>query len=423
MSALSRRLRHTFRALGHRDFRTFFFGQWVSVTGTWMQTTALAWLVYRLTHSPLTLGALAAARFGPSLVAAPLAGVVADRFPRRTLVLVTQSLSLAQATTLSALTLTGTVRVWHLLVLAFLGGAVDTLDMPARQTLQVDLVGIEDLQSAVSLNSSAFNAGRMVGPAIAGVLVAAYGEAVCFAFNAASYVAVLIALLTIRPVPAVPASHASWREELVEGWRYAWRTPRVRLILFAVAITSGFGLSYTALMPVFAGDVLHAGPRGFGVLLAAGGCGAIVGALLAGSRRSSAGAGVLVALGQGALGLGLVALGTIRNFAVAVATMVVIGISVALQLSTSNGFLQTTSPPQLRGRAVALYLWLFAGLAPIGALLAGAVAERAGAPATVAGVGAVCVVSAVVVAREVGARWRGSQQVDVGRGEGFGDEG
>jgi MFS family permease len=422
MTALSRRLQHTFRALGHRDFRTFFFGQWVSVTGTWMQTTALAWLVYRLTHSPLMLGVLAAARFGPSLVAAPLAGVIADRFPRRTLVLMTQSLSLAQATLLSVLTVTGTVRVWHVLVLAFLGGAVDTLDMPARQTLQVDLVGIEDLQSAVSLNSFAFNAGRMVGPALAGLLVAGYGEAACFAFNAVSYLAVLIALMTIRPVPAVAVSSGSWRADLVEGWRYAWRTPRVRLVLLAVAITSGFGLSYAALMPVFAGDVLHAGPRGFGVLLAAGGCGAMVGALLAASRRSNASAGVLVAAGQGALGLGLVALGTIRNFQVVAAVMMLIGISVAIQLTTSNGFLQTSAPPRMRGRAVALYLWLFAGLAPIGALLAGAIAERAGAPATVAGAGAVCVVSALVVGREVSATWRGSLQMDGSSREAFGDE-
>ena len=226
MGQLASRLAHAFRALRHRPFRVYWIGQWLSVNGTWMQTTAQAWLVYRLTDSPLVLGVLSAVRFGPALVGSPIAGVLTDRLPRRLVVLSTQSLSLGQATLMAALTLSGTIRVWHVLLLAFFQGVVDTLDTPARQTLQVDIVGVEDLQSAVSLNASAFNAARMVGPALAGVLVAAWGEGVCFAVNAFSYLAVLVALLTIRtPRCAVPP-RARLRAELAEGVRYAWGEQR-----------------------------------------------------------------------------------------------------------------------------------------------------------------------------------------------------
>jgi MFS family permease len=401
MGQLASRLRHAFRALRHRGFRVYWVGQWVSVNGTWMQTTAQAWLVYRLTGSPLVLGLLSAARFGPSLVGAPIAGVVTDRFPRRLLVLLTQSASLVQASLMAALTLSGAVRVWHVLVLALLQGIVDTLDMPARQTLQFDIVGVEDLQSAVSLNSTAFNAARMVGPALAGVLVAAYGEGVCFAVNAASYLAVLVALLMIRTHPALVAPSGSIRSHLVEGLRYAWGDPQVRTILGAVAVTSVFGLSYMTLLPVFARDVLHAGAPGYGVLLASAGLGAVFGALGAAARRGTRRTRAIMALGQGVLGVGLVALALTRHLAAATGWLVLVGLGVAIQLTTTNGFLQTTAPDHLRGRAVSLYIWLFSGLSPIGGLAAGWVAEHAGAPWTTAGAGAACVLSAMFLGFEM----------------------
>jgi MFS family permease len=395
------RLRHAFRALRHRGFRVYWVGQWISVNGTWMQTTAQAWLVYRLTGSPLALGLLSAARFGPSLVGAPIAGVVTDRFPRRLLVLLTQSASLIQASLMAALTLSGAVRVWHVLVLAFLQGIVDTLDMPARQTLQFDIVGIEDLQSAISLNTTAFNAARMVGPALAGVLVAAYGEGVCFAVNATSYLAVLVALLMIRTHPAALAASGSIRSHLIEGLRYAWGNPQVRLILAGVAVTSAFGLSYMTLLPVFARDVLHSGARGFGVLMASAGLGAVFGALGAAARRGTRAARAFMALGQGALGVGLVALALTRHLAAAAGWLVLVGLGVAIQLSTTNGFLQTTAPDHLRGRAVSLYIWLFSGLSPIGGLAAGWVAEHAGATWTAAGAGVACVLFATLMGLEM----------------------
>jgi MFS family permease len=393
------RLRHVFRALRHADFRLFWVGQWISVTGTWMQTMALSWLVYKLTDSPAALGFLTAVRFGPSLFGSPFAGVLADRVSKRSLVLATQTASLLQASALAFLTLSGHVKLWHVLALALIQGISDMVDMPARQTLQVDLVGVEDLQSAVSLNSTAFNAGRMLGPALAGVVVAEWGEGLCFALNAASYLAVLIALLTIRPRLEPRRLHRSVLTEIGEGFQYAWNEPAVRSILIGVAVTSAVGLSYSTLLPVLARDVLHAGARGYGFLLAGAGCGAIAGALLAAARRGGRALAVNQ-LGQAALGVGLMALGVAPTLPVAVAVMGLVGLAVAVQLSTTNGFLQTTAPPALRGRVVSLYTWLFAGLAPLGALPVGLLAERIGAPRTAIGAGVLCVVSALLLAAE-----------------------
>ncbi len=401
MGRFASRMSHAFRAMRHRQFRVFWIGQWLSVNGTWMQTTAQAWLVYRLTDSPMMLGLLSVVRFGPALVGAPVAGVLTDRLPRRLLVLGTQSVSLVQASVLAALTLTGAIRVWQILALALFQGVVDTLDTPARQTLQVDIVGVEDLQSAVSLNSSAFNAARMVGPALAGVLVALWGEGVCFAINAASYLAVLVALLTIRIEEQPSSSRGSLWGELAEGLRYAWGDPQVRMMLAAIAVTSGFGLSYATLLPVFAREVLHGGVRGFGLLMASGGMGAVFGALASATRRGAGHTGTIMAAGQGLLGIGLIALACTRSLAVAAAWMVMIGLGIAIQLSTTNGFLQTTAPPHMRGRVVSLYIWLFSGLSPIGGFVAGWVAERAGAPWTAAGAGAACVLSAGLTCGEM----------------------
>jgi len=401
MGAIASRTSHAFRALRHRDFRVYWVGQWLSVNGTWMQTTAQAWLVYRLTDSPLMLGLLSVFRFGPALVGSPIAGVLSDRLPRRRVVLATQTLSLVQASVLAALTLTGTVRVWQVLVLALIQGVVDTVDTPSRQTLQVDIVGVEDLQSAVSLNSSAFNAARMVGPAVAGVLVAVWGEGVCFAANAVSYLAVLVALLTIRTGAQPRTGGASLRTELTEGMRYVWHDHRVRMMLAAIAVTSGVGLSYTTLLPVFARDVLRGGVTGFGLLMSSAGLGAVFGALAAAARRGTRHAGLVVAAGQASLGVGLVALAATRSLAVATVWMMLIGLGVAVQLSTTNGYLQTTAPPHMRGRVVSMYIWLFSGLSPIGGFVAGWVAEHAGAPWTAAGAGGACMLCAALTCCEM----------------------
>lgn len=391
----------TFRALRHRHFRLFWVGQWVSVTGTWMQTVAQSWLVYRLTASSLTLGLLTAARFGPSLFGAPVAGVMADRLARRSLVLAAQALAMLQAAGLAALTLCGVVEVWHVLVLALLQGIVEAVDMPARQALQLDLVGAPDLQSAVSLNSVAFNAARMVGPAFAGVLVAATGEGVCFALNAASYLAVLLALVSIPASAALHPSPSGIGAHLLEGVRFVRREAQLRRVLVAAGMTSLFGLSYITLLPVLAREVLGAGAGGYGALLGGAGLGAMAGALATASRRSGAGTVRAVAFGQAILGVGLMALAASRRVEVALAFMVMIGAAVAVQLSVSNAAMQMKAPEELRGRVISLYIWIFAGLAPVGGLAAGAVAEVIGATWTAATCGLACVVSALAVARHV----------------------
>lgn len=397
MKTARRWLSSTFRALRHRNFRLFWVGQWVSVTGTWMQTMAQSWLVYRLTDSPLVLGLLTAARFGPSLVAAPLAGVMADRFPRRNLVLSAQALAMAQAGVLAALTLSGVVQVWHVLALALLQGMVEAVDMPARQALQLDLVGAEDLQSAVSLNSVAFNAARMVGPALAGVLVVVASEGLCFALNAVSYLAVLVALLSIPVTPAQREAAVGMRARLLEGLRFVWGEAQLRRILLAAGVTSLFGLSYVTLLPVLARDVLGAGAGGYGLLLGGAGLGAMAGALATASRRSGAGTVRAISWGQLVVGGGLVALAASRRVEVALALMVVIGAAVAVQLSISNAAMQVSAPEGLRGRVISLYIWIFAGLAPVGGLLAGAAAEVTSATATAAACGLACVLSALLV--------------------------
>jgi MFS family permease len=390
----------------HRQFRVYWIGQLVSVMGTWMQTLALGWLVYRLTDSASVLGLLSAARFGPALVGAPLAGVVSDRLPRRALVLVTQTLSLLQATVLAALTLTGSIRVWQILALATLQGVVDTFDMPARQTLQVELVGIEDLQSAVSLNATAFNGARIVGPAIAGVVVGLWGEGVCFLLNAVSFLAVLIALLAIRGGPRPARSVHSLQTDIALGLRFAWGSPPVRAALLAVATTSVVGMSYATLLPVVARDVLHGGAGGYGMLLAGAGVGAILGALGTAAGRASEGAGWRALIAQALLGAGLVALGLTHSLALATAMMVIIGLAVAVQLSTTNGFLQTAAPPELRGRVMSIYLWIFVGLSPIGGLIAGVVAQHVGASRTAAAAGAICMLSAAAMGLRLAATGR-----------------
>lgn len=393
-----RGLQQPFRALRHADFRIYWIGQWVSVIGTWMHMTALSWLVYRITSSPTALGFLTVARFGPSLLGSPIAGVLVDRFPRRRLVLLTQTASLVQASVLAALTLTGAIQVWQILVLALVQGLVDTLDMPARQTLQVDLVGVADLQSAVSLNSSAFNVSRMVGPVVAGALTVAYGEGVCFAVNAVSYLAVLVALLLVRPRESAPPGRRSLGRELAEGLRYVWRDRRVRCLLAAMSVTSGVGLSYMTVLPVLARDVLAAGARGYGLLLAGAGLGAVVGALAAATRPASISVVRVNLLGLLGVGVGLVALGLCRSFGGAVALMGMLGCAVAIQMSTTNGFLQTTAPPALRGRVVAIYIWLFAGLSPVGGMLAGLLVSRFGVTNTAIASGVACCTAAATLA-------------------------
>jgi len=393
---IKNKIKHTFRALNHRYFRLFWVGQWISVTGTWMQTMALSWLVYRLTNSPMALGLLAVARFGPSLIGSPFAGVIADKFQRRRIVIITQSLSMIQAVVLATLTLTGIIEIWQIFLIACFQGCVDTMDMTARQTFQMDIVGPNDLQSAISLNSAAFNAGRIVGPGLAGIIIAIWGEGICFLLNAVSYLAVLISLIIIKVVVAVKKPDSSIISEILEGMKYVWSAIDIRRLIFSIAITSTVGqAALMTLTPIFAKDILKAGPAGYGTLLAGAGVGAIFGALVTASRNGNQGTFLINALGQGTLGIGIIAVALTPHIEISALWMVMIGMSVAVQLSSTNAYLQTNSPAHLRGRVISIYIWIFSGLSPLGSLVAGAIAEHAGAVATAIICGSVCLLGSV----------------------------
>lgn len=380
----ARVLGHRFRALIHADFRRYWIGQLVSVNGTWMQNAAQGWLLYRLTNQALWLGALSLARFGPSLLLSPVAGVLADRWDRRRLVLATQTTMMVLATVLAALTLSSLITPQLVLAVALLEGFTVTLDMPSRQALQLDLVGAGDLPSAVGLNAVAFNLARMLGPAAAGLVVAAASEGWCFAVNAVSFLAVLVALLTITARQPRARSTRTLVGQLAEVAGFVRSDSRVAVTLAAVTVTAVLGLGYTSILPVVARDVLRGDARTYGWLLAAAGAGAVVGALQAAGRSSPRGARWVIARRQLVLGAALVGLAVGRSLWVDLGALALAGFAIAGQLTTTNAYLQMTAPEGLRGRVVSIYVWLFAGSAPLSGLAFGALTDAVGAPRTVA---------------------------------------
>jgi MFS family permease len=377
------------RALHHRNFQLFFSGQLISLTGTWMQSIAEAWLVYRRTGSALMLGSVGFASQIPVFLVAPIGGIVADRYNRRHVVIGTQIASMVLAAVLAILTLTDVVRVRYVFVLAALLGVVNAFDIPARQSFLVDMVGKEDLMNAIALNSSMFNGARVIGPAIAGILVARFGEGRCFAANAISYVAVIIGLLMMRVErPAALASSASPLAHIVEGFRFVRHTGPIRALLILLGIVSLVAMPYTVLMPVFADQVLRGGAQGLGILMGATGVGAFLGAITLAARSGVKGLGRWVALSCGGFALSLILFTISRNFWLSTALLLPVGFCMMLQMASSNTLIQAMVPDHLRGRVMAVYSMMFMGMAPFGALLGGALADRIGAPLTV-GLGAV----------------------------------
>jgi MFS family permease len=390
------------RALKHRNYRLFISGQLVSLIGTWMQSVAQAWLVYRLTGSAVLLGAVGFAGQIPVFLLAPAGGVRADRHDRRRILLATQSASLVLAVALGVLTLSGRVEVWHIMLLASLLGAANGFDIPARQAFVAELVGRDDLMNAIALNSSMFNGARIVGPAIAGVVVAAVGEGWCFLANGVSYLAVLAGLLSIRrPPPGRPPRTGSAFSELLEGFRFASGTRPVRAILLLLGLVSLAGVPYSVLMPIIAAEVLGEGASGLGVLMGASGVGALLGALSLARRGSTRGLGHIVARAAGGFGAALIIFSLSRNYLLSIVLLLPVGFAMLLQMSSSNTLLQSMVPDRLRGRVMALYSMMFMGVAPIGALLAGVSAERFGAPFTIAAGGVACVVGAIAFNRRL----------------------
>jgi MFS family permease len=385
------------RALGHRNYQLFFGGQLISLIGTWMQNVAQAWLVYRLTHSSALLGAVGFVGQIPVFLLAWLGGMAADRYNRRKIVIATQTASMLWAFLLAALTLSGAVRIWHVFVLASLLGITNSFDIPARQSFIVEMVGREDLMNAIALNSSIFNASRVLGPSIAGVLLASIGEGWCFFANGVSFLAVIAGLLLMTVKGREPARDgAPGLSGVAEGLRYVVHNPPVHTILILLGILSVAGVPYSVLLPIFADRLLHGGARALGELSSAVGVGALAGALLLAGRRDVRGLGRWVALAALGFGASLLAFSASRLLWLSAAVLVPVGFSWVVQMGSSNTLIQSMVPDRLRGRVMALYSMMFMGMAPIGSLIAGAAAARFGAPATVAAAGAVCMAAAAV---------------------------
>ncbi|HET9307778.1 MAG TPA: MFS transporter [Candidatus Sulfotelmatobacter sp.] len=387
------------RALRHRNFQLFFGGQLISLIGTWMQTVAQSWLVYRLTGSGLLLGAVGFASQIPVFLVAPLGGITADRANRQRIVIATQTASMILAFILAALTLSGKVQVWHIFVLAALLGVVNAFDIPGRQSFLVDMVGKDDLMNAIALNSSMFNGARVIGPAVAGVLVARLGEGWCFFANAVSYIAVIAGLMMMRVhAPArVSAKTSPWKH-IVEGFQFVNRTAPIRALLILLGLVSVTGMPYVVLMPIFADKILHNGGQEFaslirshdlgavrlGILMGAAGVGALLGALTLAVRSGVKGLGRWVTVCCAGFGVSLMLFAFSKSFWLSVALLLPVGYFIMLQMASSNTLIQVMVPDELRGRVMALYSMMFMGMAPVGALLGGALSDRLGAPLTVA---------------------------------------
>jgi MFS family permease len=385
----------TLRALQYRNFQLFFGGQLISVIGTWMQNVAQPWLVYKMTGSMVLLGGISFCSQIPIFLLSPLGGIVADRYPRQRIVIATQAASMVLALILAALTLSGTVHIWHIFVLSALLGTVNAFDVPARQSFIVEMVGRPDLMNAIALNSSMFNASSVVGPAIAGILVAWIGEGWCFFANGVSYIAVIAGLLMMRVAPHQrPVSNGSPVENIIEGFRFVFANRPIHALLMLLGIASVTGKPFTVLMPVFADRILHGGPKALGLLTGSAGVGALCAALLLASRQTLKGLSVWIAGASTAFGIALIIFGFSRTYWFSAAMLVAVGFSLMLQMGSANTLIQSMVPDQLRGRVMSVYSMMILGMAPFGGLLAGLVADRVGAPVTVAIGGAVCLVTA-----------------------------
>jgi MFS family permease len=398
------------RALRHRNFQLFFSGQLISLIGTWMQTVAQSWLVYKMTGSGLLLGSVGFASQIPVFLFASLGGITADRVNRQKVVIATQTASMILAFILAALTLTHRIHVAHIFVLASLLGVVNAFDIPGRQSFIVDMVGKEDLMNAIALNSSMFNGARVIGPAVAGVLVARLGEGWCFFANGASYIAVIAGLMLMRVNAAPRASTgASPIAHMVEGFKFVERTAPIRTLLLLLGLVSAVGMPYMVLMPIFADKILHRGGQEFasligshdlgavrlGILMGATGVGALLGALTLAVRSGVKGLTRWVSVCCGGFGLSLILFSFSTSFWLSVALLLPVGYFIMLQMASSNTLIQVMVPDELRGRVMAVYSMMFMGMAPFGALMGGALADRLGAPWTVAIGGLACVIGAV----------------------------
>jgi MFS family permease len=386
------------RALKYRNYRLFFGGQIVSLTGSWITITATSWLVYRLTGSALLLGVVGFASQFPSFLLTPFAGIFVDRWNRHRLLVATQTLSMLTSFALAALTLSGAITIPWLIAVSVVQGLVNAFDMPTRQAFVVTLIEDKnDLGNAIALNSSMFNAARLLGPTVAGAIIAASNEGWCYLIDGVSYLAVIAALVAMRvhAAPAKPGVVVSPIEQFREGWSYTYNHRAIRSIILLIGLVCLVGVPYAVLMPIFAATILGGGPHTLGFLMTASGCGALFGALYLAGRRSMVGLGQLIPGAAAVFGLGLMAFAFSRVLWLSMTLLVVTGFGAMVQVASSNTLLQTLVDDNKRGRVMSFFLMAYFGTTPFGSLMAGSMSERFGAPITLAFGGACCVAGAI----------------------------
>jgi MFS family permease len=386
------------RAFRYRNYRLFFGGQIVSLTGTWVTTTATGWLVYRLTGNAWYLGVVGFASQFPAFLLSSAAGIYVDRWNRHHLLIATQTLSMAIAFLLAGLTLSGLITIHALIVISVMQGLVNAFDMPCRQAFVVSVIEDRaDLGNAIALNSSMFNGARLIGPSVAATIIAATSEGWCYLLDGVSFLAVIVALLCMRLAvgPVKVRAHTSLFQQFKEGWIYAFGFGPIRSIITLLAIVSLVGVPYTILMPIFAGDILHGGPHTFGLLMTASGLGALLGAIWLASRRSVVGLSKVIPLAAGLFGVGLIGFSASRHLWLSLIFLVITGFGLMVQAACSNTVLQTIVPDEKRGRVMSFFLMAYLGTAPFGSLMAGAMTGRMGAPLTLALGGACCAIGAL----------------------------
>jgi len=396
-------LRSVFRSLQYRNYRLFFAGQSVSLIGTWIQRIAMPWLVYDLTKSVFLLGLVGFAGQIPTLLLSPFAGVITDRWNRYHIMIATQVLAMLQAVILTILVFNKSVEVWHIVLLSSFLGCVNAFDIPARQSFVVKMVEKkEDLSNAIALNSSMVNGARLLGPSVAGVLLATTGEGICFLLNALSYVFVIWSLLLMKVTPFEKKETTnSVLKEFKEGFNYTFSSIPIKYTILLLALVSLMGMPYTVLMPVFAKDILHGGSHTFGFLMGASGLGALSGAFYLAWRKSLAGLDKVIPIASATFGLGLILFSFSRYFPLSLVLMVIVGLGMMLQMATSNTIMQTLVSNEMRGRVMSFYTMAFMGTAPFGSLLAGSSAKLIGVPSTILIGGIACILGAILFTRKL----------------------
>lgn len=396
-------LKFLMRALAYRNYRLFFGGQSLSLIGTWMQQVAMSWLVYRMTNSAFLLGLVGFTGQIPTVIFGSFAGVYADRLNRRNLLIATQALSMSQAFGLAFLTLTGSIAVWHLIVLSIILGMVNAVDVPARQSFVVDMVeNKNDLGNAIALNSFMFNGARLVGPSIAGILIAYVGEGFCFLLNGISFFFIILALLAMRSSQKVRSQNSSAVfQELKDGFQYVAGFAPIRYIILLLGFVSFLNMPYVVLMPVFARDILQGSSHTLGFLMGATGIGALAGALYLASRKSVIGLGRLIVISTCIFGCGLIAFSFSRYLPLSLCLMLVTGFGMIVCMASCNTIVQTVVEEDKRGRVMSFYAMAFIGMAPFGSLIGGSIAHKIGAPLTLALCGVLSIAGAILFYRRL----------------------